>query len=110
MVSLLRLAVAALVVGQFVIILLLAWHPSGDVAMSGSNARVGSGAVPRFRARKASEPVQGGPTLPKVKIRGTQGAPGFDPMPNVHMVYMYANGSDPAIIKSKSKYGGPSGV
>ena len=32
-----------------------------------------------------------------------------DPLPGVHMVYMYANGSDPAIAMRKPLYGGASG-
>ncbi len=31
-----------------------------------------------------------------------------DPLPGVHMVYMYANGSDPGIASVKPQYGGPS--
>jgi hypothetical protein len=29
-----------------------------------------------------------------------------DPMPGVHMVYMYVNGSDPAVSRARERYGG----
>lgn len=31
---------------------------------------------------------------------------GPDPMPGVHMVYMYANGSDPAVARAREEFGG----
>jgi hypothetical protein len=31
-----------------------------------------------------------------------------DPLPGVHMVYMYANGSDPGISGPRAEFGGPS--
>ncbi len=32
-----------------------------------------------------------------------------DPLPGVHMVYMYANGSDPGISLARERFGGPRG-
>jgi hypothetical protein len=33
----------------------------------------------------------------------------YDPLPGVHMVYMYANGSDPRLAGPREMFGGPKG-
>lgn len=54
------------------------------------------------------------PTLRRQHARSRPAQPplpmGEDPLPGVHMVYMYANGSDPGIAGPRAAFGGARGV
>jgi hypothetical protein len=102
--KLVRAAIFAVVLGQIAVFVVLLWPSGSSNTVGGSDAALG-GPQPK--------PV----TLKRALVRdraadnsGSSGIPGIkaiDPLPNIHMVYMYANGTDPGITNARARFGGP---
>jgi hypothetical protein len=102
--KLVRAAILAVVLGQIAVFVVLLWPSNSRNIAESSDSTLG-GPLPKPVTLKRAL-VRNGKADDKGD-RGPHESPDVDPMPNIHMVYMYANGTDPGITTARARFGGP---